>query len=341
MAASDKSRFVEVNITRETKPVSEKGFGLPLMLATSKALDYKVYTDISEVAEDFAETTREYKLATRMFGQSPKIRELACYGVSYVAEADDVSALSAALNDLVTTDNDWFYLVSTANGDAEIKELCNWISTQEKIYGVTTKNIALSGEIKNLYENVLLSVHDDEHAYHAEGLIAYGAPQVIGSYVFSHKQVNGVRAAKLSNAEINTIIANNATTCISEMGWLINASGKAVGGEYLDVIQADYFLRARLREDIFQLLATVKKVPYTDAGIAMVVARMDTRFKSAYRQGIIAEDDNGDPDYQITFPRRKDIPKNTIAQRILPEVNFRIIIAGGVEKVQINGVLAL
>ncbi len=341
MAASDKSRFVEVNITRETKPVSEKGFGLPLMLATSKALNYKVYTDISEVAEDFEETSREYKLATRMFGQSPKIRELACYGVEYTSGTDDVNVLSAALNKLVKTDNDWFYLVSTANSDAEIKVLCEWMSTQEKIYGVTTQNIALTEELKNLYENVLLSVHDDEHAYHAEGLIAYGAPQVIGSYVFSHKQVSGVRAAKLSNAEINKIIANNATTCINEMGWLINASGKAVGGEYLDVIQADYFLRARLREDIFRLLATVKKVSYTNGGITQVVATMDTRFKAAFRQGIIAEDENEEPDYTITFPRRKDIPKNTIAQRILPDINFRLVIAGGVEKAQLNGVLTL
>ncbi|GEM_PF-1333008 len=341
MAASDKSRFVEVNITRETKPVAEKGFGLPMMLATNKDLGYKIYTDISEVAEDFAETTNEYKLATRMFGQSPKIRELACYGKSYTSGKDDVTTLPAALNDLVKTNNDWFYLVSVENGDAEIKALCEWISTQEKIYGVTTTNVALTEELKNKYENVLISVHDDEHSYHAEGLIAYGAPQVIGSYIFSHKQINGVGAAKLSNAEINTVIANNATTCINEMGWLINASGKAIGGEYLDVIQADYFLRARLREDVFQLLATVKKVPYTDGGIAMIVARMDTRFKAAYRQGIIAEDDNGEPDYQITFPRRKDIPKNTIAQRILPDINFRLVIAGGVEKVQINGVLTL
>ena len=335
------SRFVTVNITKETKPVAEQGFGLPLMLATSKPLDYKVYTDISEVAEDFPETSREYKLATRMFGQSPKIKELACYGVSYIAGTDDVTALPAALNDLLKAENDWFYLVSTESGDAEIEALCEWISTQEKIYGVTTTNIALSEQIMGLYENVLLSVHDDPEAFHAEGLLAYGAPMVIGSYDFSHKQINGAPAAKLSNGEINTIVKNNATTAVKEMGLIVNASGKAVGGDYLDVIQADYFLRARLREDIFQLLATVKKVPYTDAGIAQVVERMDTRFKAAYRQGIIAEDDNGEPDYTITFPRRKDIPKNTIANRILPDINFRIVIAGGVEKVEINGVLTL
>lgn len=335
------SRFVQVNVSKETKPVTEKGFGLPLLLATNKDLPYKVYTDISEVAKDFEETTREYKLATRLFGQSPKIAELAAYGVSYVTGADDVSALPAALNDLVVEHNDWFYLTCVETDDAEIEALCEWISTQEKVYGSTTKNVALAAELNGRYENVLLSGHDDELAFHAEGLLAWGAPQVIGSFDYSHKQINGVPAAKLTNAEINALITNNATTAVREMGLIVNASGKAVGGDFLDIVLADYFLRARLREDIFQLLATVKKVPYTDAGIAMVVARMDTRFKAAYRQGIIAEDENGEPDYQITFPRRADIPKNTIAQRILPDINFRIVVAGGVEKVQINGVLAL
>lgn len=335
------SRFVEVDITRETKPVSERGFGLPLMLATSKAINYKVYTDISGVAEDFNVTSREYKLASRMFGQSPKIAELAVYGVSYVPDADATAVLTASLNELLVVNNDWFYLVSPENGDEEIKALAEWISTQEKIYGVTTKNIAFAEEIKGKYENVYLSVHDDADAFHAEGLLAYGAPLEIGSYDFAHKQINGVRASFLTPAEINAVKAANATTAVSELGLIVNLTGKAVGGDFLDVIQSDYFLRARLREDIFQLLATVKKVPYTDAGIAQVVERMDSRFKSAFRQGIIAEDDNGEPDYTIEFPRRADIPKNERAQRVLRGIKFRAVIAGAVENVEITGVLTV
>ena len=334
------SRFVKVDITRETKPVSEKGFGLPLMLATSKALDYNVYTDISEVAEDFAETSREYKLATRMFGQSPKIAELACYGVSYVPDADESAALVAALNNLVVVNNDWFYLVCSENGDDEIKALAEWISTQEKIYGVTTQNIALAEEIKGMYENVYVSVHDDETAFHAEGLIAYGAPLTIGSFDFAHKQINGVRAAYLSPAEINAVKAANATTSVNELGLIVNLTGKAVGGDFLDVIQSDYFLRARLREDIFQHLATTKKVPFTDPGIAQIVSVMDTRFKAAFRQGIIAEDENGEPEYTIEFPKRADIPKNERAQRVLRGIKFRAVLAGAVEHVAFAGVLA-
>lgn len=335
------SRFAKIDINRETKPVSEKGFGLPLMLATSKVLDYKVYTDISEVVEDFAETTREYKLANRMFGQSPKLAELACYGINYVPEADEVTVLVAALNDLVVTNNDWFYLVSTENSDEGIEALAEWMSTQEKIYGTTTKNIALAEKIKGMYENTYISVHDDENAFHVEGLLAYGAPQEIGSYDFAHKQINGVRAARLSNAEINAVKAANATTAVNEMGLIVNLTGKACGGDFLDVIQADYFLRARLREDVFQHLATTKKTSFTDPGITQIVAVMDKRFKSAFRQGIIAEDENGDADYTIEFPRRADIPKNERAQRVLRGIKFRASLAGAVEIVEISGVLTV
>ncbi|UPW82325.1 DUF3383 family protein [Lysinibacillus sp. Ag94] len=335
------SRFVTVNITRETKPVSEKGFGLPLMLATSKELDYKIYTDISEVSADFDETSREYKLASRMFGQSPKIAELACYGVPYVPDADDVTVLTKALNELVQINNDFFYLVCSENGDKEIKVLAEWMSTQEKFYGATTQSIALVEELSGKYENTFLSVHDDPDAFHAEGLIAQSAPKDIGSYTWTFKQINGVGAAKLTNAEINAVIKNNATTCINEMGILLNASSKVLGGDYIDVVQSDYYLRARLREDVFRKLAVVEKIPYTNEGIAQIVDVMDNRFKSSFRQGIIATNDAGEPDYTITYPLRSEVPKNTIAQRILPDIKFRLVISGAIEKVEINGVLTL
>lgn len=340
------SRYVDVVITRETKPVSEKGFGLPLMLATSKALEYTIYEGIEDVAVDFTETTREYKLASRMFGQTPKIKELACYGVSYVpttpeAPADEVTVLTAALNELVQFNNEFYYLVCPESGDAEIKALAEWISTQDKLYGVTTQSVALTEELSGLYDNVFLSVHDDPNAFHAEGLIGMNAPKVIGSFTWTFKQVQGVRAARLTNAEINQVLKNNATVQVNEAGVLLNAMGVSTSGEYIDNVQATHFLKARITEDIFRLLAMKEKVPYDNRGIAMVVNELNVRLKSAYRQGIIAENDAGEPDYKITYPLRSEIPKNTIAKRVLPDVKFRAIVAGAIEKVEINGVLAL
>lgn len=335
------SRYVDVVITRETKPVSEKGFGLPLMLATSKNLDYTVFTDPSEVAEVFGENSREYKLANRMFGQTPRLKELACYGLSYVPDADDVTVLTAALNELAQINNEFYYLVCPENGDKEIKALAEWVSGQEKIYGATTTSIALTEELYGLYDRVFLSVHDDPNAFHAEGLIGMCAPKTIGSYTWTFKQVTGVPAAKLTNAEINQVLKNNATCQINEAGVLLNAKGVVTSGEYIDNIQATDYLKARITEDVFRLLAMKDKIPYTNEGIALVVDTLETRLKQAFRQEIIATNDAGEPDYEITYPLRSEIPKNTIAQRVLPDINFKAVVAGAIEKVQINGVLTL
>ncbi|MEG0470780.1 MAG: DUF3383 family protein [Solibacillus sp.] len=336
------SRYVDVVITRETKPVSEKGFGLPLLLATSKEQEYSVFTDPTEVAEVFGEASPEYKMANRMFGQTPRIYELACYGINYISGTDDVSALPAALNDLINNgNNEFYYIVCPEHGDEEIKALAEWVSGQQKIYGATTSSIALVEELNGMYDRLFLSVHDDDTTYHVEGLIGMCAPKTIGSFTWTFKQVTGVRAARLTGAEINNILKNNSSCQINEAGVLMNAKGVMTSGEYIDNIQATDWLKARITENVFRLLAMKDKVPYTNEGIALVVDVLETVLKQAFRQGIIATNDAGEPDFIITYPRRSEILKNTIAQRILPDIKFVAVVAGAIEKTKINGVLTL
>lgn len=333
-------RYVNVQITRETKPISEKGFGLPLVLATSKDLPYTMYTDISEVADDFAADSKEYKLLSRMFGQNPRPAEIAVYGVQYDGATDSPTELTTALNDLIKTHNDFYYLVSPEQGDDEITALAEWTNTQDKLYGATTSNKDLAAALKGRYDNTFLVIHDKPDSYVAEGLIATCAPRVIGSYTWTFKTVQGVPAVSFDNTTINEIHANNASTYINEAGVLMNSHGVVTSGEYIDVIQSTHFLKARLAEYVFRLLALKDKVPYTDAGIALVVAEVDKVLKQAFKQGIIA-DDNGEPLYTITVPKREDIPANTRAQRILPDVKWTAVIAGAVEKVEIRGTLTI
>lgn len=332
------SRFVDVVITRETKAVSEKGFGLPLVLATSKTLAYKVYTDISEVVADFAATTEEYKLLSRMFEQNPRPAEIACYGIVY---NDTPATLTTALNTLIQTKNDFYYLVSPEQGDDEIEVLAAWANTQDKIYGATTSNATLAEELSGLYDNAFLVVHDQPSFYVAEGLIATCAPRTIGSYTWTFKNVQGVPAVAYDAATINDIHDNNASTYVEEFGLLVNTKGVVTSGEYIDNIQATHFIKARMAESVFRLLALKEKVPYTDAGIALVVAAMEDVLKQAYNQGIIADDEAGNPLYSINVPKRADIPANSRAQRILPDIPWTATIAGAIEKVTIKGTLTV
>lgn len=332
------NRYVDVIITRQTKAVSEKGFGTPLVLATSKNLPYKVYTEIDQVASDFATTTEEYKLFSRMFGQSPRPAEIAVYGVQY--DGTDPNTLVNALNTLIQTNNDFYYLVSVEQGDDEIAALAKWTSTQEKIYAASTSSETIYTTLSGLYDNVFLLVHDQPHQYPAEGLVALLAPQEIGSYTWTFKTIQGVAPATFDATKINDIHNNNACTYIREGGVNITSRGVATSGEYIDIVQATHFIKARMTEAVFRLLATQPKVPYTDAGIAMVVAEVDNVLKQAFRQGIIAEE-NGEPLYTITVPKRAEIPANTRAKRILPDVKWKATIAGAVEKVEIRGVITI
>lgn len=333
-------RYVDVQITRETKPLSEKGFGLPLALATSKAFAYKVYTDISEVPADFAETTEEYKMLSRMFGQNPRPAEIAVYGVLYDNAVDTPTELTAALNELIKTHNDFYYLVSVEQGDAEITALAEWANTQDKIYGATTPNKNLAATLRGLYDNAFLVVHDQPDKYVAEGLIGTCAPKVIGSFTWTFKNVQGVPAVAFDNTTINEIHGNNASTYINEAGLLMNSHGVVTSGEYIDVIQSTHFLKARMAESVFRLLALKDKVPYTDSGIALVVAEVEKVLSQGFKQGIIA-DEEGVPLYSITVPKRSEIAANTRAQRILPDVKWTAVIAGAVEKVEIRGTLTI
>ena len=68
---SEIDNIIQITITRETAAVATASFNIPLVLATFTNFSERVrtYTDMDEVAEDFASTTNVYKMASRLFGQ--------------------------------------------------------------------------------------------------------------------------------------------------------------------------------------------------------------------------------------------------------------------------------
>lgn len=63
--------IIEVQISRETTPVSRAGFNIPLFIATHSAFKERarVYTSMNAVSEDFDSTDKAYIAAQAMFGQ--------------------------------------------------------------------------------------------------------------------------------------------------------------------------------------------------------------------------------------------------------------------------------
>lgn len=347
------SRYVNVKITRETKPTSEEGFGTLLILATSKALAYKEYKDLDALEVDFTNTTKEYKLASSFFSQEPTPLKVAVLGVVYDGGAGNPTTLTGALDELIKTQNDFYYLACVEQGDDEITALAKWIHKKDKIYIASTSNKTLPGTLKtesetneetnkgdNLYDNVFILVHNKPETYPAEGLVGALSSMPFGSYTWTFKYIKGIEAVNYDDTEINELHNNNACTYINELGKNITSKGVTVIGEYADVIQSTHFLNSEITKNVFTLFANTPKVPLTNSGIALVVAEIQKAFDKAYSQGMIAEE-NGNPIYSITFPTRDQISKVDRANRLLPDIKWRAEIAGAIEGATINGTLSV
>lgn len=328
------NRYVDVVITRQTAAVSQQGFGTPLILATSKVAAYTEYTDISGIGTDFGTSSNEYKLANAIFAQSPRPAKIAIYGILY--DGTTTSQLTDALNTLILAHNDWYYLTCPEQSDAEVTALANWISTQDKMYFFTTSNKTLNA--LNV-ENAVGIVVPDPTVYAAEAWVGYGAPQDIGSFTWSFKTLNGINPSGYTETDISTIETSKLNTYITQGGVNITSNSQTTTGEFVDVIESTHYVKARMTENVFGLLARSPKIPFTDAGIAQVVHEVETTLKQAFDQGIIASDDAGKPIYSIQYPKRSELSTNQRASRVLPNVKWSATIAGAVHNVDINGSL--
>lgn len=85
-------RDVQVVITRETRAVTQAGFGLPLIVDTDGAVAYALCQSLDDVvAAGFDSATEVYKIVAKLFAQSPRPPAVAVAGVeTTVAQAEVV-----------------------------------------------------------------------------------------------------------------------------------------------------------------------------------------------------------------------------------------------------------
>lgn len=336
------SRYVNVVITRKTAAVSQKGFGMPMIVSTEIEHDYKEYsgeTALASVGSDYGEDSKTYKLAAAVLGQTPKVEKLAIFGFEYDKEEGSPSDIVTAINKTQLEYNDWFYIATTEQGDEEIEVMSQWVQAQEKLYFASTSNKTLGEQLNN--ENVILLVHENPETYPAEAWMGQGAPQTIGSFTWTFMTLNGIMPVTYGDEEVGEIENANASTYIREGGVNITSKGVTTSGEYIDIMQSQYFIKSRMTENVFGLLVREPKIPYTDTGINLIVAEVEKTLKSAFNNGIVADDADGVPMFEVSAPTRAEVATNDLANRTLPDIKWTATVAGAIERVTINGVLQL
>lgn len=345
---------VEVVITRETTPVTQTGFGMPLIIGTKgtttfDTLGYRICNNLAEVAGLVPATegnpgtagTEVYKIAQKIFAQTPSPEKIAVAWIDMTSATTIENGLNKIISD---GHNDWYFLLSDSQSKTSVETLAAFAAANEKLYFVSqdkTKLLDLGASTLANERSVVLCHTEALTQYPAEAWVGRCAPEDPGSITWKFKTLNGVSVSGYIGADAQAIKEKNANLVVSQGGILHTTEGTTLSGEYIDVIRCQDWMKNRIAESVFRLLATSPKVPYDDRGIAMVLSTVQGVLQQATGMGIVARDTDGNGMWSVSAPNRAEISTNDIANRILPDVEFTFVLAGAIHSVKIKGIITL
>lgn len=165
-----------------------------------------------------------------------------------------------------------------------------------------------------------------------------------GQIVAGLKSLAAVTPTAWTATESKAILDKNGNTYekYASNTFLLNP-GKAVSGEWADVVRDRDWLINDIQTAMASALIRNPKIPYTNQGITILVNVLNGRLRNAQKQGVIAPDQidelgNTVPGFYITAPNALNVDPDTKAARKL-ELSFVALLAGAIQMVDVRGVL--
>lgn len=331
--------IVDVQISKETETVDRENFGIPLFAVTAASITNRVkaYANIDEVADDYSATDNAYKMASAAFSQDPRPKSIK------IGEKTAAETWADALTAMVNADDDWYALAADTVDADEIDDIATFIEARTKIFIARTSD---SDVITNATDDVATLAQVAEYdrtaiIYHALATTEYPDAAWLGncltrdpgSQTWKFKELKTITPTSLTSAQKAFVLAKGANLYERVAGASITQDGTMAGGEFIDVIRGIDWLTARIKERIFTRLINAPKIPYTNAGIAVIESAVREQLDIALGQDLIAPE----PPYTVTVPDVLATDELDRQNRQLKNVNFRARLAGAIHNVEIRG----
>jgi len=319
---------LDVNVKIDLKkPAGKTDFGYPLIIQQGTAKNYTVCRDIDEVIKAGYEiSTQIYKAAALMFSQNNPPEKIAlCSAANVVEELPKIS------------NEGWRQLV--VFGVEDMSDITTYISaSDDKMLFVNVNDV---NELKTLgnTDRVIGFVHSTDYAVAA--LVGEAAGHDAGSFTYKNLILKGIEPMNISNSDIDAITKTNGITFVTKAGQNVTTEGKAMSGEYIDIIDSKDYIISQLEYQTQQTLNNADKIPYDNTGIALLELVAVNVMKDAYNKGIIATDSNGNPAYTVNYALRDETDPADRVERKYIGGKFSFILAGAVHEVEIKGTIEL
>lgn len=336
-------QVVDVQISSQSSQVTQAGFGTMLILGTHTnfAERLRYYTDADTLLDDgFLTTDPEYLAAVKAFSQELKPERIA------VGRRVALEAVEVALAAVEDEQPDWYALVITSRTEVDILAAAAWIEAKRKIFIACSDDAdVLAAPLTDIasllnaasYARTAYFWSGDQAGMPEAGILGRMLPEIPGSATFKFKTIAGVTFDAFTATERANAIAKKANIYERLAGVSIFAEGTMAVGEFIDIIIGIDWLQARLQERIYAKLVALPKIPYTDAGTAVVEAEI----RAQLREGILNQFLASTPEPVVTVPLVADVNPLDRAARFLPGITFQAQVAGAIHKLQIRGVVTV
>jgi hypothetical protein len=329
-------------------------------VVTHNGTDYEYESDADATATEICDGLRTAMAAATgvsLSGTTTLIISASAAGgwFSLEADADDFAiandnadpGVATDLAAILLADSDWYGLVSTHKSAAEIAAIAAWVESNERLFLAASSNSDIIGSgtsdvastLKTAaYARSTVFYHPNPGQFADAAIMGRCLPLDPGSETWKFKTLAGVSTVALTPSQFSNAKGKRAMVYTTVGGIGITEEGVTSSGEYIDVIRFRDWLKARMQEDVFALLARSEKVPYTDAGIAGI----ESVVRGVLSEGIAAGGLDSDPDtYGVTVPAVADISTADRSTRTLPDVKWNARLAGAVHSAELSGVISV
>lgn len=259
--------------------------------------------------------------------------------------------LAADLGAIAAEDNSWYVILYPFNSKACAIVIATYAEANKKLYFVTTSDsnnatlaigsdttTSVMGQFKtSAYKRSIALYHPAPDSFASSAWVGRCAPLDPGSETWSLKTLAGVAAVNMTTTHVTNVEAKNGNHYQSVAGTNMVRNGLASSGQFIDITRFLDWLEATMSAGIFSRLAALDKIPFTDAGVAIVEAEVRAALDAGVAVGGIA----ADPPYKVSIPKVKSLQTSDKAARLLKDVKFNATLSGAVHKVAIVGVVSI
>lgn len=324
---------ITVNITMVTAAGS-LGLGYPLVIQgkAEKAADYTEFNSVADIiAAGFDTSTEIYKACAAIFGQANKPKTVAV-----------VATTGTVLEWLTANITKGFRQIVPILGsdDSTIEEIITFINTtDDKMLFFAVTAASAIPTIKS--ERAVAVVYAGKSVYPNAAVVGASAGLAAGSFTYKNLILTGIEPEDLSAAQVKAVHEAGGICVVKKAGDIVTSEGKTTSGEYIDIVDSKDYIISNIVYQGQKLLNNSKKVPFDNVGISQLENVVTGVLADAFRNGIIAVNEDGTPAYATNFETRAETPAGDRAVRTYNGGKFTFDLAGAIHNATINGTIVV